>query len=108
MTVPMSMLETGIVALSLSAILVLSLYRFLRYRQLLKFLFEVTGVLLVFYVIHRLFGFPAAEQTSKGPWSWQKLAPVGGLYLAMIAGMLSQFLHARLSHASRNRARFDW
>jgi len=102
-----SLLQTSIVVISIMVSVGLSLYSFFRRRALSKLLVEVSSILLVAWLLHAAFGFPAAtEAIAKGVPS-QQLWSVVGLYLAMSTGMLAQHLYGRFMKAPSARPKFN-
>jgi hypothetical protein len=104
----MSDLGTIVVAFSIGAFAAISIYWFFLYRRLVAFTMQISIAILATLFLHRYFDFPTI-QINKAPWNWnwEDSLPIIGLYIAMVLGMLAQYLYAHFNEAAPNRTRFD-
>jgi hypothetical protein len=111
----MSRISELLIAASLLGLFILFIYWFSKRRNLPRLMFQVAFLFAFVLVLHAIIGFPEAlfrpedstvskgsEPTSLG-WSIYLIA-----YVAMVAGMFSQYLYARFAKEAALRPPFDW
>lgn len=103
----MSVLTTWILVASLSALLLLSTYWFLKERRLAAFVLRLVGLAFACVVLYVVFNFPLSVEAKSGS-EWDDIYPVFGLYSAMALGILSQYAYAHFSQPTAERRGFDW
>jgi hypothetical protein len=110
----MSALSEILISVSLIGTLLLFIYSFWKDRNRTRLGLQLLLLGGLVIVLHGIFEFPKtllnpeSVTISKGPgdkvdWPIYVLA-----YVAMVAGMLCNYLYARFSTTSTQRARFDW
>ncbi len=104
----MSPWMTAIVAVAFVGLVARSVFIFARQRRLRPFLFSIAVLGGLALMLHRLFGFPAAQPilASKSLGS-NELPIIGVLFACMLFGMLAHWLYVWLETPQPTRPTFD-
>lgn len=98
---------TALVATSILVLLILSVVRAFKTKNLRLLLLEVLAILGFAGLLNVLFEFPAPTTTvAKSPSS--DLAVATALFVSMFLGMLAQFLYNHFAAPEKERKSFDW
>ena len=105
----MSPLMTAIVAVAFVGLIALSFFTLARHGRPRPFLFSIAVLGGLALILHRLFGFPAAQPISASKSLGSNDLPIiGVLFACMLLGMLAHWLYVWLEIPKLKRPTFDF